>query len=785
MARQRLIAYLDDESGLHEALALLDSSSSDGNMVFGYGDEQAISGLEELGSTVSVLGPEDDGRRIQEPLSLALAPLPFLRPERERMRLSIEARELFQAPPAGDPDVYLLELLGPPLRLWRSSLLSYEVRLLTRVQDFLYEAEMPAWAPDLVGSLTFVRDVRRYVPADTIHLDQFMLLPEDEVSDDTITYDVVVHDTRRLETVISAVRRIDLEVMRASGLTVRFRARMGDPRLLQLARMPEVALLDRHTRPEPALDHVRPLVGIEPKNDGSAAWSLGLTGAGQVIAVADTGLDAMHPDLVTALLKYSDWGGIGQVDPDGHGTHVAGIALGDGTSSGGEFRGIAPQARLFFQGLSDADGQMSREEEQGVDRLLREAYEEGARIYNASWTLPRNDSSYQAISYQVDDFVMNHPDMLVVVAAGNAGTALEPLYSPNGFVDWYSMGAPSTAKNALAVGASCSDRPSLVDPALTWKTFRRDSRWLTPPIADAPVSGDAERIAAFSSRGPGDRNTSRIKPDIVAPGTFVLSTRASTGLVESWAEYPQDSNYAFCGGTSMAAPVVAGAAALVRQWLIERDPNRNPSAALVRAILLNGAEWLHADDATATNRTVPNLDQGFGRLALERSIPNSSDPFLTLHFRDPWGEHPPLAKPSDSLPYWFDWPDDAPERELRMCLTWDDPPGGAVQNNLGIILRHIESGERWVGNGGRADRPGMELDPSNNVHVIRLDAAPPGRYQLLIQYAASTRNLPQTFALVVTGAISSGLHDGSAPASVETESDESVSGDVSEATLKW
>lgn len=88
--------------------------------------------------------------------------------------------------------------------------------------------------------------------------------------------------------------------------------------------------------------------------------SLGLEGEGQIIGIADTGLDEHHPDFEGRIVQIVARGRPGpradSSDPEGHGTHVAGCALGDGRKSNGEVQGAAPQAKLFFQSILDANG---------------------------------------------------------------------------------------------------------------------------------------------------------------------------------------------------------------------------------------------------------------------------------------------------------------------------------------------------------------------------------------------------------------------------------------------
>ena len=149
-------------------------------------------------------------------------------------------------------------------------------------------------------------------------------------------------------------------------------------------------------------------------------------------------------------------------------------------------------------------------------------------------------------------------------------------------MDWLSIGSPASSKNALTVGAARSSRTS--GGVSTARTARSGSdRFPAEPIASDLVSGDAECIAAFSSRGPCDDR--RIKPDLVAPGTDIVSTRsAAAATSDFWGLVPGNDHYAFMGGTSMAAPLVAGCAALVRQYYAT-ERGIEPSAALVKATI--------------------------------------------------------------------------------------------------------------------------------------------------------------------------------------------------------
>jgi len=357
--------------------------------------------------------------------------------------------------------------------------------------------------------------------------------------------------------------------------------------------------------------------------------SLDLYGRDQVIAVADTGLDVgtqapLHPDVQGRVRAAHclgrptpcDWS-----DPHGHGTHVVGSVLGNGTQSGshagthnydGSQAGVAPEASLVMQSIGDAQDNLS-----GIPtdagNLMRQAYRDGARIHTNSWGSYTTSTygSYTTRSHQVDAAAWEHKDLLVLFAAGNNGVDA----NKDGVVDADALLEEGSAKNVLTVGASESVQPQMLG---TWGDMQ--GRFPTAPLVDDPVANDADGMAAFSSRGPTDDG--RIKPDVVASGTYIMSTRSHHQYAGvGWGQYNKD--YVYNGGTSMSTPLTAGAAAVTREWLSRIRGVADPSAALVKALLLNGAASMGSGQYS-TKPDVPtmrpNTVAGWGRVDLEQTL---------------------------------------------------------------------------------------------------------------------------------------------------------------------
>ena len=258
-------------------------------------------------------------------------------------------------------------------------------------------------------------------------------------------------------------------------------------------------------------------------------WSIGASGRGVRVALLDTGLDVSHPDLRGRVVGSAVFAGDNLLDRQGHGTHIAGIIAGNGSSSAGRFAGVAPDAAILVAKVMDDRGAgWSSDVMAGLDW----AVVQGARVANLSLSSDHYGDGSDALSLFCDAAVQQ--GVVVCVAAGNAGPLAQ------------TVGAPGCARQVITVGAST----------------------------------DADGVAEFSARGP--TADARIKPDLLFPGTLITSTRArGTTMGASQGEL-----YTEASGSSMATAHASGVVAL----LLEADPNLTPAE--VKAHLLAGAKDL-------------------------------------------------------------------------------------------------------------------------------------------------------------------------------------------------
>ena len=486
-----------------------------------------------------------------------------------------------------------------------------------------------------------------------------------------------------------------------------------------------------------------PIVQSGSYDGGRPFFDNGIYGSNQVIAVCDTGIDAdsCYYREVDGSLPPTNRLGNSNVNPArrkviavdflyaaddpatpthwdsyGHGTRVAGHAAGsrlDLPISTSVNNGMAPGAQLVVQdggyAVNDcADLPGLGCPVTGFLAVLEQAYAHGARIHNNSWGDRENyfpHNTYTQPCRDVDMMTWSNRDFLVVCAGGNDSAD-------------DTVNSPSVAKNALSVAA-------------------------TQP-------GDAqESIASFSSRG--WASDGRIKPDLAAPGQDVISS-TSNGSVTS-----PNCTTGSGSGTSYSAPMVAGLAALVRDYFAQGfyptgtrvSSNALPSisAALVKAVLINSAApMLNAVAAP------PSRDQGWGRVDLSQALPLGGGA-RSLRVVDALPQF--VGAAGEDYRFYLDVT--STSTPLRITLVWTDYPAtaGATKHLVNDLdLRVRVPGISLLGNvlsAGWSTTNGLP-DRENNVEQILWHTPQTGILEVVVAthlVAAGT----QDFAVVCSGPV--------------------------------
>lgn len=305
-----------------------------------------------------------------------------------------------------------------------------------------------------------------------------------------------------------------------------------------MARLKGVQQMELAHRRQLANDLTRVRLGISPNTFVPENY-LGLSGSNVLVNVNDTGIDRNHPDLRGRVFYDSTNFPNLYSDPEGHGTHVAGTIASSGENSpastnasgsisGANFRGMAPGARLFAMPIDLVTGPLIS------DAYLQEnAARTNAVISNNSWGYVGSEGEYTISSASYDSAVRDalprvtgSQGLTFVFAAGNSGSAND-VNGLNGSPD--TIQSPANGKNVIAVGALENVRniTNEVIVQIDEDTFE----------TNAVFFGETDsfsEVTHFSSRG----NTGigvegefgRVKPDVVAPGAWVISTRSTNHL---------------------------------------------------------------------------------------------------------------------------------------------------------------------------------------------------------------------------------------------------------------
>jgi hypothetical protein len=449
-----------------------------------------------------------------------------------------------------------------------------------------------------------------------------------------------------------------------------------------------------------AAPNTAPLVGY-----AGNLTALGIDGTGVTIAICDTGIDTNDPATVHAdlagRLAFAVTGtgaATAATDTNGHGTHVAGIAAGNGatgnTDPGGFLlgQGVAPGAQVGSIFSAGTDQQ-----------LVQTAAQQGAQVMNNSYALngPNYTAADRAYDLGVRDADPTTTDvnpLVIVFSAGNSGPG--------------ATSCTKAVKNAFVVGNSLNARPGEGD------------------------IDDIRGLRTSSSRGPaGD---GRLMPFFTAPGTDVVSARSASTGRPAYTDTggTTHNNHTQTSGTSMAAPVVSGMCALLIDWWRETRGGATPSPALLRAFLTVSTESMFGgpDRNGGTIANEPNTDSGWGRVSLENSLlqapASDRGPKIFLDQRH--------AFTATGQEYRIRIAAVDPTLPIRIAVAWTDAAGAvgaspALVNDLDLEVLEESTATLFRGNvfNNGFSTPGGAADALNNMECVFIQN-PNGVYEVTV-----------------------------------------------------
>ena len=648
-----------------------------------------------------------------------------------------------QSPAAG---LFLLQFEGTVTAEQRVLLKTEGVDLLKYVPDDTFIARFKQTRVERVRAFGFVRWIGPYRVEHKVHA-RLASLAASTPPNQGIATTVLLSPTATASEIAdarAAFSAVDHQSQLRQGTILR--GRLTAARLQALAQSDAVLWMEPAPRRKLVDELASKLVGGDDGKTGTPTVTeqLGYGGAGVTVCVADTGLDTgdtntMHPDLRGRVIGFQPYGSLTDgSDGYGHGTHAAGIVAGNAATgetdpATGAFYGlgVASQAAIFIERIFDENASEVSPAPSDAD-LARDAVRHGAVIGSNSWG---NDvqGEYDTDAAQFDELVRDadpstpgDQPYILEFSAGNAGPGAETLDSP------------ASGKNVIATGASENVSGTL---SQTYGLYD-----------DGP-----DTMADFSSRGPCEDG--RIKPDVIAPGSWIASLASSAAPNEaSIAWSPIDNNYVYMGGTSMSGPAAAGAAAVFIQYHKALHTNNIPSPALVKAALINSASEL--DESNGGPGPLPNNDEGWGRINLPNIIVtnlNSAPRFYQYVDQTVVLTNGQLYEQHTFV--------ESSAQPLKITLAYTDVAGfpGAIPalvNDLDLEVvgpdGTIYRGNQIAAGESIPNAPGS--DSLNNVEAVHLAAPVPGDYLVRVRARnvvedarLDTAAIDQDFALVMSG----------------------------------
>jgi len=644
--------------------------------------------------------------------------------------------------------LYLIQFNGPLEPGRRAELRKAGVELLQYVPEDAFIAKLNNVSPASVGALGFVTWVGPYQPEHKINPSLAKAAQAAAKTNETVSVNILLSPSAsaaEIATVRSQLKQFHHESRLRQGIIVR--GELSPGQLDALSQSSAVLWIERAPKRKLVDEAASKIVGGDDGNVATptVTQQLGFDGSGVTVCVADTGLDTgdtntMHPDLFGRVTGFQLYGSniTDGSDGYGHGTHCAGIVAGNAAT--GETDpdteafyglGVASGANLFVERIFDDDANEASPFPND-ETLTHDAVRNGAKIGSNSWG---NDvqGDYDLDCAQFDELVRDadagtagYQPYILEFSAGNSGPGSQ------------TIGSPACAKNVIATGASENVPGTL---AQTYGLY-----------AEGP-----DTMCDFSSRGP--CADGRLKPDLVAPGSWIASAASSAAFDlagTSWTVI--DDYYVYMGGTSMSGPHAAGAAAVFVQFYQSTHTNAVPSPALVKAALINSADEL--DQANGGPGPVPNNDEGWGRINLVNIITTNYN--AAPRFYQYVDQSVLLTNSQVYAQHIFVEGADQP---LKITLAYTDVPGfpgalPALVNDLDLEVVGPD-GTLYRGNqfgAGESVPNAPSSDKLNNVEGILIAQPAPGDYLVRVRGSkvvqdalTNTAAIDQDFALVTSG----------------------------------
>jgi subtilisin family serine protease len=525
--------------------------------------------------------------------------------------------------------------------------------------------------------------------------------------------------------------------------------------LRSISSLPEVLWLERDL---PASTHNRYAKGIcdSGLNDVTPLSDHNITGTGEVVGVSDTGIDMKHCFFYDPLVPtpynvvnlkhrkvvlYLTNIGDGFDTEESHGSHVAGTIAGVSYQNYGGYEklsGMASGAKIAFYDMQIGDGKKTKlVTPSNLYNMFTQLAASGAKIFSNSWGTS-GEHKYTTDAENVDKYMWDHPDSLILFSAGNDGFN-EALGAPA----TNTINSPGTNKNGITVGAALNAKES----------------WMYVSQSSSVSAGQNEQsVAFFSSEGP--TSDGRLKPDLLGPGYYVWSAKGTFNT----SSYHCDEQG--LSGTSMATPATAGHAVKVRQYFTSgyypsgsanASNGFTPAGALIKAMLVHSSRAMDYFMFKDNHFTVEDLGgypssvQGYGRFQLNRVLhfgESSRNP-LTLFVKGG-------ARPSDDHYVAFTIPGqfhtynvttDASRAPIRVTLCYTDAPGStaatsAMINTISLTVT-TPSGSTLF--------PYQPTKTTSNTQVIDIERPEANSVYRIKLNAEKLNSGPQPYALVVTG----------------------------------